>query len=186
MTVAATSAAAKEMAAATATTMAAASTAPAAATPPGQSLESIRLPLDAAYDLVANAVNASLFSSVELRESLYYLFSQYGRVIDVVALKTMKMRGQAFVVLDTIPAATVAMRELQGFPLYDKNMVCPPNSIERLISASIEFFLSMYGVLYFGIIIAQIRKQHQYVVWSLNYNRLMPFQVLRSLTLESV
>ncbi|KAJ8328544.1 hypothetical protein, variant [Batrachochytrium dendrobatidis JEL423] len=34
----------------------------------------------------------------------------------------MKMRGQAFVVFDTAPAATVAMRELQGFPLYDKNM----------------------------------------------------------------
>ncbi|KAH6596054.1 hypothetical protein BASA50_005351 [Batrachochytrium salamandrivorans] len=108
MTVAATSAAAKEMAAATATTMAAASTAPAAATPPGQSL-------------YINNLNDRI-KKKELRESLYYLFSQYGRVIDVVALKTMKMRGQAFVVLDTIPAATVAMRELQGFPLYDKNM----------------------------------------------------------------
>ena len=61
--------------------------------------------------------------TLELRESLYYLFSQHGRVLDIVALKTMKMRGQAFVVFDTAPAATVAMRELQGFPLYDKNMV---------------------------------------------------------------
>ena len=34
----------------------------------------------------------------ELRRSLYFLFSQYGAVLDVVALKTPKMRGQAFVV----------------------------------------------------------------------------------------
>ncbi|KAL2912546.1 hypothetical protein HK105_207944 [Polyrhizophydium stewartii] len=58
----------------------------------------------------------------ELRESLYQLFSQFGQVIDVVALKTMKMRGQAFVVFSDVSAAALAMRSLQGFPLYDKPM----------------------------------------------------------------
>jgi len=59
----------------------------------------------------------------ELRKALYYLFSQYGRVVDVVALKTMKMRGQAFIVYREITEATKAMRSLQGFPLFDKPIV---------------------------------------------------------------
>ncbi|KAI8920287.1 U2 small nuclear ribonucleoprotein B''-like protein [Powellomyces hirtus] len=58
----------------------------------------------------------------ELRRSLYYLFSQHGQVIDVVALKSMKMRGQAFVVFREIASATSAMRSLQGFPLYSKSL----------------------------------------------------------------
>ena len=37
-------------------------------------------------------------SFAELRRSLYSLYSQFGRIMDVVALKTRKMRGQAFVV----------------------------------------------------------------------------------------
>ncbi|KAI8918103.1 hypothetical protein BC831DRAFT_483200 [Entophlyctis helioformis] len=58
----------------------------------------------------------------ELRESLYYLFSQHGRVLDVVALKTTKMRGQAFIVFETVEAAKTAMRSLQGFLFYRKTM----------------------------------------------------------------
>ena len=61
--------------------------------------------------------------TVELRESLYFLFTQHGRVIDVVALKTIPCRGQAFIVFDDIADATNAMRSLQGFPLYNKNIV---------------------------------------------------------------
>lgn len=58
----------------------------------------------------------------ELRKALYYLFSQYGRVVDVVALKTMKMRGQAFIVYRDITEASRAMRALQKFPLFDKQI----------------------------------------------------------------
>ena len=58
-----------------------------------------------------------------LRESLYYLFAQHGKVIDVVALKTLPARGQAFVVFSDIQEATAAMRLLQGFPLFTKNIV---------------------------------------------------------------
>jgi len=56
----------------------------------------------------------------ELRKSLYAMFSQFGTVLDVVALKTLKMRGQAFVVFKDIPSATRAMRSMQNFPFYDK------------------------------------------------------------------
>ena len=57
-----------------------------------------------------------------MRRSLYHIFSQYGSVIDVVALKTEKLRGQAWVVFDSVPDATHAMRQLQKFPFYDKEM----------------------------------------------------------------
>jgi len=58
----------------------------------------------------------------EIRKSLYAMFSQFGTVLDVVALKTLKMRGQAFVVFKDIPSATRAMRSMQNFPFYDKPM----------------------------------------------------------------
>jgi U2 small nuclear ribonucleoprotein B'' len=69
--------------------------------------------------LYVNHLNEKI-QKEELRKALYYLFSQYGRVVDVVALKTMKMRGQAFIVYREITEATKAMRSLQGFPLFDK------------------------------------------------------------------
>lgn len=34
----------------------------------------------------------------ELKKSLYAIFSQFGPILDIVAMKTLKMRGQAFVV----------------------------------------------------------------------------------------
>lgn len=57
-----------------------------------------------------------------LKKSLYALFSQHGQIMDVVALKTVKMRGQAFVVFKDIASATVALRQLQGFDFFDKPM----------------------------------------------------------------
>lgn len=59
----------------------------------------------------------------DLRLSLYTLFSTYGPVLDVVALKTMKMRGQAHIVYRDIQASTQAMRALQGFDFFGKEMV---------------------------------------------------------------
>ena len=60
----------------------------------------------------------------QLRSLLYCLFSQFGKVLDVVALKTIKMRGQAFVVYGSIEEATAAMRALQGFSFVDNALVC--------------------------------------------------------------
>ncbi|OVA17224.1 RNA recognition motif domain [Macleaya cordata] len=58
----------------------------------------------------------------ELRRSLYAVFSQYGRILDVVALKTAKLRGQAWVVFSEVTAASNAVRQMQSFPFYDKPM----------------------------------------------------------------
>ena len=58
----------------------------------------------------------------ELKKSLYAIFSQFGQILSIVALKTLKMRGQAFVIFKDIQSATSAMRSMQGFPFYDKPM----------------------------------------------------------------
>ena len=65
----------------------------------------------------------SFYLSTELKKSLYAIFSQFGDILDIVALKTLKMRGQAFVVFRDIGSATNALRSMQGFPFYDKPMV---------------------------------------------------------------
>ncbi|KAL9238903.1 hypothetical protein vseg_013271 [Gypsophila vaccaria] len=56
----------------------------------------------------------------ELKRSLYCLFSQFGRILDVVALKTPKLRGQAWLCFSEITAASNAVRQMQNFPFYDK------------------------------------------------------------------
>ena len=59
----------------------------------------------------------------ELKKSLYAIFSQFGQIMDIVAIMTLKMRGQAFVIFKEIQSATNALRAMQGFPFYDKPMV---------------------------------------------------------------
>ncbi|KAL8969372.1 MAG: hypothetical protein Q9183_002027 [Haloplaca sp. 2 TL-2023] len=58
----------------------------------------------------------------DLRLSLYALFSTYGPVLDVVAMKTKSMRGQAHIVFRDVQASTQAMRALQGFEFFGKTM----------------------------------------------------------------
>ena len=60
---------------------------------------------------------------IDLRTSLYTLFCSYGPVLDVIVMKTKKMRGQAHVVFRDVQASTQAMRALQGFELFGKEMV---------------------------------------------------------------
>ncbi len=63
-----------------------------------------------------------MHSFTDLKKSLYAIFSQFGQILDIVALRTLKMRGQAFVVFKEISSATGAIRSMQGFPFYDKPM----------------------------------------------------------------
>jgi len=60
---------------------------------------------------------------LELKKSLYAIFSQFGQIMEIIALKTLKMRGQAFVVFKEITSANKALMSMQGFPFYDKPMV---------------------------------------------------------------
>lgn len=59
----------------------------------------------------------------QLRRALYMLFSTYGPVLDIIALKEVKHRGQAHIVFRDVQASTQAMRALQGFEFFGKEMV---------------------------------------------------------------
>ena len=76
------------------------------------------------YQDLAFLILASISIFSELKKSLYAIFSQFGQILDIVAIKTLKMRGQAFVLFKDINSATNALRSMQGFPFYDKPMVC--------------------------------------------------------------
>lgn len=91
--------------------------------------------------------SAPRLSPAELKRSLYALFSQFGQIVEIVAMKTMKMRGQAFVVFKELAAATNALRQLQGFPFYNKPMVKSSrwslrsvNRLQQLLLTSVCLF----------------------------------------------
>ncbi|EFN50825.1 hypothetical protein CHLNCDRAFT_28661 [Chlorella variabilis] len=56
----------------------------------------------------------------ELKQLLYALFGQFGKIVDIVAMRTDKLRGQAWIVYADITAATAALRGMQDFPFFDK------------------------------------------------------------------
>ncbi len=60
---------------------------------------------------------------IELKKSLYAIFSQFGQILDILVSPTLKMRGQAYVIFKEINSASSALRSMQGFPFYDKPMV---------------------------------------------------------------
>ncbi|XP_004521007.1 U1 small nuclear ribonucleoprotein A [Ceratitis capitata] len=74
----------------------------------------------------------------ELKKSLYAIFSQFGQILDIVALKTLKMRGQAFVIFKEIGSASNALRTMQGFPFYDKPMRIAYSKTDSDIVAKIK------------------------------------------------
>ncbi|KAM3654233.1 U1 small nuclear ribonucleoprotein A-like isoform 1-T1 [Ammospiza maritima maritima] len=58
----------------------------------------------------------------ELKKSLYAIFSQFGQILDILVSRSLRMRGQAFVIFKEMSSATNALRSMQGFPFYDKPM----------------------------------------------------------------
>ncbi|EIE24533.1 U1 small nuclear ribonucleo protein A [Coccomyxa subellipsoidea C-169] len=56
----------------------------------------------------------------DLKKSIYAIFSQFGKILDVVALKTYRLRGQAWVVFADQKSADDAIRSMQGFPFFEK------------------------------------------------------------------
>ncbi|KAG4304267.1 hypothetical protein PORY_002242 [Pneumocystis oryctolagi] len=58
-----------------------------------------------------------------LKESLRTIFSTYGTILDIVAHKNIRMRGQAFIIFDSIDSAKKAVSDVQAFTLFDKPMV---------------------------------------------------------------
>jgi len=80
--------------------------------------DTIRTPNQTLY---VNNLNEKI-KPEEQKINLYFLFSQFGEILDIVTKKSDKMRGQAFVVFRDITAATTALKELQGYNLFEKNI----------------------------------------------------------------
>lgn len=58
----------------------------------------------------------------ELKKALYAIFSQFGKILDVVCMSTYRLRGQAWIVFADITAATNALNSMEGFPFFGKPM----------------------------------------------------------------
>lgn len=89
-----------------------------------------------------NLCLSSHFSS-ELKKSLYAIFSQFGQILDILVSRTLKMRGQAFVIFKEVNSASNALRSMQGFPFYDKPMVCPCFVFKSIHSFALSTYLVM-------------------------------------------
>lgn len=74
--------------------------------------------------LYVNNINEKIKKDV-LKKTLYMLFRQHGRILEIVASKGLKKRGQAWIVFEDIAAASNAMKSKQGFNFYDKPLVSP-------------------------------------------------------------
>ncbi|KAK8925389.1 hypothetical protein H634G_10896 [Metarhizium anisopliae BRIP 53293] len=81
---------------------------------PNASLPAKVQPIPPNQTLYVTNLPSSKIQKADLRTALYLLFSTYGPVLDVVALKTMSMRGQAHIVYRDVQTATQAMRSLEG------------------------------------------------------------------------
>ncbi|KPV72200.1 uncharacterized protein RHOBADRAFT_18444 [Rhodotorula graminis WP1] len=79
------------------------------------------LPEGATEVLYINNLNEKIKLPI-MKESLKVLFREYGRVLGVTAHSNVRMRGQAFVTLDSKHAAAKAVYEVQKFPLYGRAM----------------------------------------------------------------
>jgi RNA recognition motif-containing protein len=83
------------------------------------------------HEKIKLVINPTLNSIQEtLIKSLTLIFSPYGKILDLQCKRHFRIRGQAFIVFETIESATKALSEVNGFPLFSKPMV-PPLLISR-------------------------------------------------------
>jgi len=57
-----------------------------------------------------------------LKQDLQTTFSQFGNVLNVIAHKNLRMRGQAFVVFEDLAGAEAALEQVRGFEYHGKKM----------------------------------------------------------------
>lgn len=58
----------------------------------------------------------------DLKKDLHDLFSPFGQIHDIIAKKSLHMKGQAFIIFSDIISAERALSSLQGHILYKKPM----------------------------------------------------------------
>ena len=58
-----------------------------------------------------------------LKRALYALCSRHGKVLEIIVLRKEGLRGQAFVIMEHVHAATSARQAEQGFSFFGKELV---------------------------------------------------------------
>jgi RNA recognition motif-containing protein len=58
-----------------------------------------------------------------LKRALYSLLTRHGKVLEIVILRRDGLRGQAWVIMDTVQAATAAIQAENGFTFFGKDLV---------------------------------------------------------------
>ncbi|CAH7676230.1 hypothetical protein PPACK8108_LOCUS11342 [Phakopsora pachyrhizi] len=77
------------------------------------------IPADASETVYLNNLNEKVKLPV-LKQTLKNLLKNFGTVLDVVAHRSLRMRGQAFVAFADREVAAKVVKEIKGFPLYGK------------------------------------------------------------------
>ncbi|TIB68123.1 hypothetical protein E3P77_01343 [Wallemia ichthyophaga] len=90
----------------------------AAATPPSAPAENTENPHETIYIRNLNET----IRLATLKESLRNLYSNIGEVVDVIAHRNIRMRGQAFVAFNSAHVAKRAVNDTQNLPLYGQPM----------------------------------------------------------------
>jgi len=71
--------------------------------------------------LYVNNLNDKI-NTETLKKSLREVFTAFGGIIDIVAMKSLKRRGQAWIIFREASSAANSLKSLQGFPFYNKPM----------------------------------------------------------------
>lgn len=80
----------------------------------GNCPSSVRRKLRRRHVSLTRATRTCHATTTDLRRLLYTYFSTYGKVLDVIAMRTDSMRGQAFVVFRDLTTSTAALRREDG------------------------------------------------------------------------
>ncbi len=76
---------------------------------------------------VGNALSVNFccaFLPIEMKITLYHLLSVHGDVVEISVKQSLNLRGQAFATFREQDMADRALKELTGFNLFGKQMVC--------------------------------------------------------------
>merc|ERR1711953_43101 len=71
------------------------------------------------HTLYINNLNESIKPD-ELKRALQAVLKQFGQIVEINAMKSMKRKGQAYVSFRELDQAVAAQQSMQGFPLFKK------------------------------------------------------------------
>jgi len=69
--------------------------------------------------IYVNNINEKI-KKPQLMSNLYYVFSQFGQVLEVHAQRSPSLRGQAWIMFDKVDSATQAVRRMNKFMFFGK------------------------------------------------------------------